>query len=171
GGGGGAAGGAGGGVESGAARPAVTALLHDREMPVRSAAAEALGAASDARGLEPLIDRLLDAGENEDVRLAAACALEALGGPKALSALVTAVWVAHAVHLREKLIRMVARRCAPGDPTVIAAFLAALDDDDDDVRAMAAYALGTVGDASALPALEYAAANDPGEHTLLEEGD
>jgi HEAT repeats/PBS lyase HEAT-like repeat len=153
------------------ALPAVTALLHDREVLVRAAAAEALGASGDASALDPLIDRLLDAsGENEHVRLAAASALEELGGPVALAALVAALRATRATLLRYELIRVVARRCEPGEPTVVEALLEALDDGDDDVRAMAAYALGTVGDARALPALEYAAANDYGEHTLLEEG-
>jgi hypothetical protein len=152
------------------ALPAVIALLHDREVSVRAAATEALGASGAASALDPLIGRLLDAGENEHVLLAAARALETLGGPGTLAALVAALRATRLTNLREELIRIVARCCKPGDLTVIEALLEALEDDDDDVRAMAAYALGTVGDPSALPALEYAAANDDGEHTLLDEG-
>lgn len=148
--------------------PAVMALLEDREMLVRAAAGAALGPLDDRRAIDPLIVHLQRKGESEPVRKAVIQSLAALGEPGVRTAIMQELRPSAGL-LQLDLIRALA---AMPSPEVIDALVAVLDDVDDgvDVGALAAWTLGRIGDERALPALEYMAANDDGEHCLEEEG-
>jgi HEAT repeat protein len=117
------------------------AALGDERSDMRQAAAKALGAIGDARAMEPLIAALKD--KDSAVRKAAAEALDHLGWKPAQDE--SAGWYWMAKHDWDKCVALGALAVEP--------LIAALKDENSDVRQAAAKALGKIGDPRAVEPL------------------
>jgi len=146
------------------ALPRILPLLRDKELPVRAAAVATLGALGGPHTLEPLLATLGD--PREDVREAAVGALAEVGGLRARDALLRSLREETSWSVRHAVVEALPRFVGPEavEPYIVDGLIGALRDADADIRAHAAVTLGTLGDAAALPALEYMAANDLREH-------
>jgi HEAT repeat protein len=146
--------------------PALSPLLRtlqNRSLNVRRNGAVALGELGDRRALESLIAVL---HEDTEASHHAAVALGKLGDERAVPALITALRAHH--HSRVgAAIALGQLNCADAVPALIHA----LADREPNVQAMAAGALGKLGDARALPALhalQQAYANDRWNRSLYQ---
>jgi len=139
---------------------AVPALLHaltDEHPAVRQAAAMSLGLLDDERAVSPLI-AALQTDKDSSVRKATAYALRWLGNASAVNPLLHVLQnrsedAAVRGEAAESLGELGARQALPS-------LIAALQDPSAEVRLWSAFALGTLGDARALPELERIAATD-----------
>jgi hypothetical protein len=111
----------------------IKALDYEKDLSVRSAAADALGKTGDARAVEPLITILKDG--DKDVRKAAADALDKLGWKPDLGEDGTWYWIA----------KKDWRKCAIIGASAVEPLITVLKDRDKDVRKVAAYALDKLG--------------------------
>ena len=143
-------------------------LLNDKDEFVRREIAYALGKTRNRTAVSPLIERLLN-DKLDSVRAAAAVALGEIGDETAVSSLAAVLNPQLGLPLKRSkkskrsanpfLLRAAARslgqiRSRAGLPALIAV----LNDEqaENDVRRESAFALGAVGDSSALPALREA---------------
>jgi HEAT repeat protein len=155
----------------------LASALRDPEWTVRHSAAEALEALGDSRAIDPLIEALSD---RSAAGMAAARALVELGDPRAVEPLIGNGYRTNAFKL---LVKLRDRRATDvlldsksrgmfGDPETKTVFLTeladdrvlpwlltVLEDEDPDIRAGAAEALGTLGDPAAVEPLATAAAS------------
>ncbi|MCS7193108.1 MAG: HEAT repeat domain-containing protein [Armatimonadetes bacterium] len=116
------------------------------EMPVRLAAAVALGQMGDEKGIQFLIEQLKSS--DEKLRSAAVEALRTIGKP-------ATNFLIKAAQSKESLQRWgaVAALGETGDPKAVPILLKALKDEDENVRAVAAASLGKLRYAEAAPEL------------------
>lgn len=123
------------------------------EMPVRLAAAVALGQMGNEQGIKFLIDQLKSS--DEKVRAAAVEALRTIGKPA------TRLLI-EAAQSKDSLQRWgaVAALGETGDPKAVPILLRALRDEDENVRAVAAASLGKLRYARAAPQLVRALADE-----------
>jgi HEAT repeat protein len=144
--------------------------LSDGAPAVRSDAALALGLLGAEEAVDPLV-AMIDGDADAGVRCVAASALGQLGDPRARAPLEALLAdAARPAALRgeapEALIGLAGREAS------LPALLAALDDAEAEVRFWAAFALGELGDARALDALDRLASDAapiPGYSTVGEE--
>jgi HEAT repeat protein len=133
----------------------LTKALGDPDRLVRAIVAQALGKIGDRRATAPLVDQL--ERETDSTAIALLCqALGALKDPLASRPLTRLL--AH----EKSSIRLHAARGLRGiaDRTTVEALVKALDDEDDDVRAEVAWALGETGDDRAVdPLVAYLKSN------------
>jgi len=139
----------------------IRALGYVKDAKVRGGAAEALGELKDARAVEPLIGALKD--RYTDVRKAAAEALGKIGAP-AVELLIAA--------LKDKRMDRYVHEAAAealgksGDARAIEPLIAALKDEDTDVRRYATKSLGEIG----IPAVELLIAALKDEDRVVRRG-
>lgn len=122
--------------DAAAVEPLIRTFQHDSSPWAREMAINALWLIGDPAPLQPLIDTLLDHEEPPGVRSACAEALGELACAEALD--------------------------EPGKKAALAALLSALQDEATKVRFFAAFALGLLRDAAAIPALQHVVATDEG---------
>ncbi len=129
---------------------ALIAALEDEDWEVRLEAAGALGEIGDAGAVEPLIVALQD--EASDVREEAAGALGEIGDARAVEALIAAIEIED---VRFETHAQKALREALGEigDAAVEPLIAALQDEDPQVRWVAASALGEIRDARAVEPL------------------
>jgi HEAT repeat protein len=137
-------------------------LLHDREMPVRNAAIVALGMFSDSRAFEPLLACLAAPITLE--RKNAVQSLDALGDPRRLDPLLDALRTEINSSVRLEIIKAIS---AFSKAEVIETLIRLLTDRDEDVRVVAAIALGRIGEPQAIPALQQMALTDTNQETSI----
>lgn len=149
-------------------------MLADKDEFVRREVAFALGKTRDQSAVQPLIERLA-IDKKDSVRGAAAVALGEIRDPAATLSLAETLSPGFGMATRPKkksktekdlfLLRAAARSLGQiGSSVGLPALVAALQDEKmpDDVRREAAFALGLIGDASAVPALRSVeVARDP----------
>ena len=143
--------------------PLLLPLLHDREMPVRCAAIAALGTFADPRAFEPLVACLAAPGTLE--RRNAVQALVALGDPRRCDALLQALKTEKDSTISVDMIKAVS---VFSQQEVLEALMERLGDRDSDVRAVAAIALGKLGQLQAIPALQQMSLTDTNEEAFLQ---
>jgi HEAT repeat protein len=129
-------------------------MLADPDHALRRFAATALGWLGDARAIGPLIEALQGDGQSE-VRKQAVVALDKIGDPGAVEALLDAVYDDHPT------VRWYAVRALPqfNDTRAIEPLIDALRQGNEDISAAAIAALAEVGDESAISTLEWAGEN------------
>ena len=130
-------------------------LLHDREMPVRCAAIVALGIFADRQAFDPLVACLAAPISLE--RKNAVQALVALGDPRSRDTFLGALKTEMNPFVRAGLIKAVS---VFPEEAVLETLIELLTDRDEDVRAVAAIALGKMGQPRAIPALQQMALTD-----------
>lgn len=135
-------------------------LLHDREMPVRNAAIVALGTFADRQAFDPLVTCLAAPISLE--RKNAVQALDALGDPRRRDAFLDALKTEMNPFVRVGLIKAVS---VFPEEEVLETLIELLTDRDEDVRAVAAIALGKMGQPRAIPALQQMALTDTNQET------
>jgi HEAT repeat protein len=141
--------------------PLLLSLLHDREMPVRSAAIVALGTLADQQAFDPLIACLAASMSVE--RKSAIEALVSLGDPRRRDGFLDALKTETDYFVRLKLI--IALSAFPDDE-VLDALLERLIGQEETICATAAIALGKMGQPRVIPALEQMALTDRGETSI-----
>jgi HEAT repeat protein len=133
-----------------------SALSH-QEAEVRREAVMSLGLIQNVQVVEALVT-CLHHDEDFTVRMVTARALGMLGGENALKALVTTLQnQQESIGVRSNAAEALADI---GSAEALTALLEALSDPVAEVRFWSVYALGQIGDARALPALESVAAHD-----------
>ncbi len=142
--------------------PLILPLLYDREMPVRNAAIVALGMLADREAFEPLVACLIATISLE--RKNAVQALVALGDPRRLGPLLDALRTEVNSSVRLEIIKAIS---AFPKEEVIETLIRLLTDRDEDVRVVAAIALGKIGQPHAIPALEQMALTDTNQETVI----
>jgi len=128
--------------------PHITPLLRDPDTTVRAEAILALGELQDTRALDLLLPLLLD--PDADIRFVTAYALGRIGDAGAVPALPTALAKEPDAGVRRQIIDTLG---LIGDPRAGDALLACLRDDDRQVAATAATALGLLQDRRAVEPL------------------
>lgn len=149
---------------------ALLSSLADANALVRAAAARSLGHMGSRRALKPLIRTMLS-DEAEEARMAATHALGALGDSRALDAMAA---VMNNLHETPQVRGMAAEQLVTvGGDRKLDQLRAALRDSSPDVRFWAAFALGEIGAAEALPDLQRLAETDeavvPGWRSVKQE--
>ena len=134
--------------------PRLVELLNSRNPSIRKTAIISLGQTNDQRAVEPLIAALDDPVPG--VGQPAACSLGELGGDRAIQALIGALGSHKFATVREQAAVTLGRA---GNRRALEPLVAALRDKHLAVCANAADALGRLGDARAIPALEALAAS------------
>ncbi|HEY4384699.1 MAG TPA: HEAT repeat domain-containing protein [Ktedonobacteraceae bacterium] len=137
-------------------------LLHDREMPVRCAAIVALGTFADRRAYEPLVTSLATPISLE--RKNAVQALVASGDPRRRDAFLDALKTEMNTIVRVQLIKAIS---VFPEEKVLEILIEELTNGDEDVRAVAAVALGKMGQPQAIPALQQMALTDTNQETSI----
>lgn len=137
-------------------------LLHDREMPVRNAAIVALGTFADRQAFDPLVTCLAAPISLE--RKNAVQALVALGDPRRRDAFLDALKTEMNPFVHMRLIKAVS---VFPEEEVLETLIELLTDRDEDVRAVAAIALGKMGQPRAIPALQQMALTDTNQETSI----
>jgi HEAT repeat protein len=145
--------------------PMLLALLHDREMPVRLAAIAALGTFANPQAFEPLVACLASPITLE--RRNAVQALVALGDPRRCDALLQALKTEKNPSIRGAMIKAVS---VFPKQEVLEGLMERLGDREPYVRAVAAIALGKMGQPRAIPALQQMALTDTNQETFLQRG-
>ncbi|MBN2476969.1 MAG: HEAT repeat domain-containing protein [Pirellulales bacterium] len=149
------------------------ANLGHREADVRAAAAKALGAAKDARAVDPLIGILADRNEEAHVRGSAAGALSKIDDPRRVEPLIVAAGDQQPALRKAAAAALAAVR----DPRAAPPLIAALGDEDRQVREVTAGALGRYDNHWAVEPLiaaledEYPNVRAQAAHSLGELGD
>jgi HEAT repeat protein len=143
--------------------PLLLALLHDREMPVRCAAIAALGTFADPQAFEPLVACL--AAPRTLERRNAVQALVALRDPRRCDALLQALKTEKDSTIRVDLIKAVS---VFSKQEVLEELIERLGDQDSHVRAVAAIALGKLGQPQAIPSLQQMSLTDTNEEDLIQ---
>lgn len=143
--------------------PLLLALLHDREMPVRCAAIAALGTLADPQAFEPLVACLASPITLE--RKNAVQALVALGDPRRCDAFLQALKTEKNFTIRAGMIKAIS---VFPKQEVLEELIERLDDRDSHVRAVAAIALGKMGQPQAIPALQQMSLTDTNEEDLIQ---
>lgn len=135
----------------------LTAALHDADTRLRGEAARALGALGSPRVVPELI-AALQTDADADTRMAAAYALGLLGDPRGVDPLLSKL----ADTAEDAGVRGSAAEAliGPGEQRVVPPLIAALSDSSVEVRFWAAFALGQLGDSTALSELERLARTD-----------
>lgn len=123
--------------------------LREDDDDLRWTAAAGLGEIGDSRAVRPLLAALKD--KVGSVRICAARALGRIGDRRAVDDLIAALQDGASWDLGEAAAQSLG---ALGDPEAVRPLIAALHDEDRDVRQFVVVALGQIGDARALPALE-----------------
>ena len=150
--------------------PALLGALGDESSKLRAAAARSLGELGGDANVQPLIAAMVE-DEDAEVRLSGAYALGLLGNKQAVEPLVTRLRDAN----EDPRVRgAIAEALADlRDRRAVIPLIKALSDKSIEVRFWAAFALGELGDARALPELERMAGADdavlPGHGALKEE--
>ena len=142
--------------------PFLLPLLHDREMPVRNAAIVALGTFADQQAFAPLVAHLTAPISLE--RKNAVLALVALEDSRREDAFLEALKTERNPSVRVELIK--ALSVFP-DEKVLETLIERLTDEDGDVRAVTAIALGKMGLPRAIPALQQMALTDTNQETSI----
>jgi HEAT repeat protein len=149
----------------GEAVPLLLTLLHDREMPVRCAAIAALGIFADSQAFEPLAACLVSPITLE--RRNAVEALVALGDPRRCDVLLQALKTEPNSSIRGAMIKAVS---VFPEQEALEGLMERLGDREPYVRAVAAIALGKMGQPHTIPALQQMALTDTNEETFLQRG-
>lgn len=137
-------------------------LLHDREMLVRNAAIVALGTLADSQAFDALVSCL-----NSHISLDrknAVHAIVALGEPRRLDVFLDTLKTEKNRTVLAALIKAVS--VFPTEE-VLETVTRFLTDRDEDVRAVAATALGKMGLPAAIPALQHMALTDTNQETSI----
>jgi HEAT repeat protein len=137
-------------------------LLRDRELPVRLAVIGALGTLADPQAFEPLVACLAAPISLE--RKQAVQALVALGDPRRRDAFLDALKTEPNPKVRAVLIK--ALSVFP-EEEILETLMEQLTDRDEDVRAVAAIALGKMGQLRAIPALQQMTLTDTNQETSI----
>jgi HEAT repeat protein len=139
--------------------PLLIAVLEDPDPRLRGEAARSLGTFADTNAIPYLVRTLLQDSE-ENVRTSAAASLSLLGGSEIVAPLLQVLGnVTEAPSVRGAAAEALAHTF---DARAVAPLIEALSSAATEVRFWAAFALGELGDETALRALRSAAATDDG---------